>query len=209
VATTNDRKEGRETGGPGHGAMRTTEAPNQSAPPDAACESGLLERLRRGDSAAAAEFYDRYAARVRRFIMQSLGPGAPPQDAEDLSQETFIAIAEALPFFRGDSSLFTFACAIAHRKTMSFIRTNARRARLAAAVPIENRSVATPPPGDERLRRAMAVLKPEYREMLHLKYVEEVTTAEIAAIVRKTEHAVESTLARARRALRKLMEMER
>jgi RNA polymerase sigma-70 factor, ECF subfamily len=206
--TTNDRNKGREAGGSGCGAMRTTAAPNQSAAREAYGERSLLERLRRGDSAAAAEFYDRYATRVRRFILQLLGPGASPQDAEDLSQETFIAMAEALPFFRGDSSLFTFACAIAHRKTMSFIRTNARRARLAEALPIEVFGAGTAPSGDEQLRRAMGALKPEYREMLHLKYVEEATTAEIAAIVRKSEHAVESTLARARRALRKLMEAE-
>jgi RNA polymerase sigma-70 factor (ECF subfamily) len=209
VATTNDWSKRREAGGSGSNAMRMTAAPTQSARHDADCERSLLERLRSGDSAAAAEFYDRYAARVRRFILQSLGPGAPPQDAEDLSQETFIAMAEALPFFRGDSSLFTFACAIAHRKTMSFIRTNARRARLAQALPTETRGAELSPPADQRLRRAMTALKPEYREMLHLKYVEEATTAEIAAIVRKSEHAVESALARGRRALRKLMEAER
>ncbi len=208
MVTTNDQDNGREAGDRGCGAMRTTAAPNQSALRGADCERSLLERLRRGDPHAAAEFFDRYAARVRRFILQSLGPGAAAQDAEDLSQDTFIAMAEALPFFRGDSSLFTFACAIAHRKTMSFIRTNARRARLAEAVPIENRGAGVSPPADQRLRRAMGALKPEYREMLHLKYVEEATTAEIAAIVRKSEHAVESALARARRALRKLMEAQ-
>jgi RNA polymerase sigma-70 factor (ECF subfamily) len=207
--TTNDRNTGREAGGPGHDAMRTTAAPTATAPPDADCERGLVERLRSGDPDAAAEFYDRYAARVRRFIMQSLGLGAAPQDAEDLSQETFIAMAEALPFFRGDSSLLTFACAIAHRKTMSFIRTNARRARLAEARPIEDPGAGTARSDDEQLRRAMARLSPEIREMLHLKYVEEATVAEIAAIVRKSEHAVESALARARRMLRKLMEAAR
>jgi RNA polymerase sigma-70 factor, ECF subfamily len=207
--TTNDRNSGREADGCGYDAMRTRAAPNQFAPPEADSERGLLERLRRGDPDAAAEFFDRYAARVRRFIAQSLGPGAPPQDAEDLAQETFVAMAEALPFFRGDSTLFTFACAIAHRKTMSFIRTNARRARLTAAMPVENTAIAEAPHSDARVRRAMSALKPEYREMLHLKYLEEASTAEIAAIVRKSEHAVESTLARARRALRKLMEAER
>jgi RNA polymerase sigma-70 factor (ECF subfamily) len=207
--TTNDRNTGREAGGPAHGAMRTTAAPTASAPPDADCERRFVERLRCGDPDAAAEFYDRYAARVRRFIMQSLGPGAAPQDAEDLSQETFIAMAEALPFFRGDSSLFTFACAIAHRKTMSFIRTNARRARLAETMPPERSGTSDTSSGDDRLRRAMARLRPEDRELLHLKYVEDATTAEIAAIVRKSEHAVESALARARSKLRKLMETER
>jgi len=189
--------------------MRTTAAHTGPTPAEAGSEAGLLERLRRGDREAAAEFYDRYAARVHRFILQSLGPGASPHDAEDLTQETFIAIAEALPFFRGDSTLFTFACAIAHRKTLSFIRTNARRARLAEASPSGTPDTSPAQPADERLRRAFGRLSAEYREMLHLKYVEEASTAEIAAILRKSARAVESTLARARRTLRKLMEAER
>jgi RNA polymerase sigma-70 factor (ECF subfamily) len=207
--TTNDRNTGREAQGPGHDAMRTTAAHTGPAAAEAGAEAGLLDRLRRGDSKAAEEFYDRYAARVRRFILQSLGPAASPHDAEDLAQETFIAMAEALPFFRGDSTLFTFACAIAHRKTLSFIRTNARRARLAEAAAIGTLDTTAAQPADERVRRAFSKLSAEYRELLHLKYVEEATTAEIAAIVRKSAHAVESALARARRALRKLMESER
>ena len=49
-------------------------------------EAELLVRLRRGERAAAGEFYDRYAGRVRRFIMQTLGSSSTMQDAEDLMQ---------------------------------------------------------------------------------------------------------------------------
>src|SRR5450755_3217942 len=92
-------------------------------------ETSLLQRLRRGDQAAGREFYDAYSARLHRFILHALGPGNNA-DAEDILQETFMALAEALPFFHGQSSLLTFACAIAHRKTLSFIRTRARRGEL-------------------------------------------------------------------------------
>ena len=129
-------------------------------------------------------------------------------DADDVLQETLIALADALPFFRGDSSLFTFACAIAHRKVLSLIRTNARRARLMRAAPIDE-DASTPPrdPGANReFSRALAQLRPEYREVLILKYVEEIGVSEIARILRLGEHAVESRLARARKALRKELE---
>ncbi|MFZ1890521.1 MAG: RNA polymerase sigma factor [Candidatus Binataceae bacterium] len=171
-------------------------------------EAALCERLVRGDRAAAGEFYDAYAPRVRRYIAVSLGSFGTRQDAEDLTQETFISMAEALPFFRGESSLFTFACAIAHRKVQSFIRVGARRARIAATID---------PPGhpgessarDEVLSRALGALDPDYRELLHLKYAEDASVAEIAAIRAESEHAVESRLARARRALKRLMEDQR
>jgi RNA polymerase sigma-70 factor, ECF subfamily len=171
-------------------------------------EAELLARLRRGDRDAASEFYDRYAARVHRFILHTLGAAVVPQDADDLMQETFISVAEALPFFRGESSLFTFACAIAHRKTMSFVRTNARRARIVSTMDASDPR-EMPPARDEGLRRALSALNPEYRELLHLKYVEDATTAEIARIVGASEHAVESKLKRARDALRKRLEGER
>ena len=174
--------------------------------PSAIDEARLLARLRRGDRDAAGEFYDRYAPRIHRFILRALGGLATPPDADDLMQETFLAVAEALPFFRGDARLFTFACAIAHRKTMSFLRTSVRRARLVAALePADSRAGAAGS-GDATLRGALAALKPQYRELLLLKYVEEATTAEIATIVGASEHAVESKLKRARDALRRKLE---
>ncbi len=180
------------------------------AQPKSVVEARLLERLRRGDRDAAAEFYDLYASRIHRFILHALGSGATRQDADDLMQETFIALAEGLPFFRGDSTLFTFACAIAHRKTMSFLRTNARHARIASTMIVPDESDRAPrPSGDDSVQRAFGALKPEYREVLHLKYVDEATTAEVAAILHASEHAIESKLKRARDALRRLLEKER
>ena len=173
----------------------TAEQSPRSSEPD------LVARLKAGDADAAHEFFDRYAARIRRFIANSLGTQAA--EADDVMQETFIALADALPFFRGDSSLFTFACAIAHRKVLSLIRTNARRARLMRSAPIADQSTSTDPGADREFNHALAELKPEHREVLLLKYVEEIGVTEIAQILRLGEHAVESRLARARKALRR------
>lgn len=166
-------------------------------------EAELVAQLKAGDEAAAHEFFDRYAARIRRFIATSLGAAAA--DADDILQETFIALADALPFFRGDSSLFTFACAIAHRKVLSLVRTNARRARLMRAAPITEQPTGRDAGTSREFNTALAELRPDYREVLVLKYVEEIGVAEIARILRIGEHAVESRLARARKALRKSM----
>ena len=164
-------------------------------------EADLIAGLKAGDEDAAHQFFDRYAARIRRFIANSLGAAA--DDADDILQETFIALADALPFFRGDSSLFTFACAIAHRKVLSVLRTNARRSRLMRAAPIDERPAPRDSSGNPEFARALATLRPEYREVLILKYVEEIGVSEIARILRLGEHAVESRLARARKSLRK------
>jgi RNA polymerase sigma-70 factor, ECF subfamily len=174
------------------------------APPSS--ETDLVARLKAGDEDAAHEFFDRYAARIRRFIANSLG--AASAEAEDVLQETFIALADALPFFRGDSSLFTFACAIAHRKVLSFIRTNARRASLLRSAPIAETAGPRETGANREFSHALSEIRPEYREVLILKYVEEIQVAEIARILRTSEHAVESRLARARKALRKILKEE-
>jgi RNA polymerase sigma-70 factor (ECF subfamily) len=177
-----------------------------AADPPQTSETDLVARLKAGDEAAAHEFFDRYAARIRRFIANSLG--AATDEADDVLQETFIALADALPFFRGDSSLFTFACAIAHRKVLSLIRTNARRARLMRTAPIIEHPISHEAGANRQFNRALAELRPKYREVLLLKYVEEMGVSEIARILRIGEHAVESRLARARKSLRKSLQEE-
>ncbi len=172
-------------------------------------ERALIAGLRCGDQASAREFYDRYAARIHRFIFHAL-PADLRADAEDLLQETVMALAEALPYFRGECSLSTFACAIARRKVASFVRSNSRRARLAA-----EQAPASEPSGGEADRSdaanaaglALDTLSSEHREVLLLKYVEEISVAEIASMLRLSEHAVESRLARARRSLAKILEV--
>jgi len=182
-------------------AERMPAAPDYSVSDD---ETSLLARLRRGDPAAAREFYDAYAQRIHRFILHALGPGNDA-DAEDILQDTFMALAEGLPFFRGQSSLFTFACAIAHRKTVSFIRNRARRGELMKDHTAEVVRLIIEPAPDQDLKNALASLSSEHRQVLILKYVEDMTVAEIAAVLSMSEHAVESRLARARRALTKAL----
>src|SRR5580658_10453998 len=171
-------------------AVRMRSAPDYSVGND---ETTLREGLRRGDPLAAREFYDAYSARIHRFILHALGPGNDA-DAEDILQDTFMALAEALPFFRGQSSLFTFACAIAHRKTVSFIRSRARRGELMKDHTAEVVRLIIEPPPDRDLNNALASLSSEHRQVLLLKYVEEMSVSEIAAVLSMSEHAVESRL---------------
>jgi len=182
-------------------AVRKLSAPDATMGDD---EGSLRERLKRGDPIAAREFFELYSARIHRFILHALGPNGEA-DGEDLLQETLMALAEALPFFRGDSSLFTFACAIAHRKTASFIRTRARRSELLRDHTLEAVRSIIDPPSDPDLKNALATLSSEHREVLMLKYVEDMAVGEIAGVLSLSEHAVESRLARARKALTKAL----
>src|SRR6266478_1049881 len=154
-------------------------------------EQELLVGLCSGDAAAADEFYHRYAARLHRFITHTLSSQLI-DEAEDLLQDTMMALADALPYFRGESSLFTFACGIAHRKVQSYLRKASRRRQLLtrvapdAPVDVQQRS--------DDLANAIGRIDPAYRELLILKYVEELSQRDLAATLGISEHAPESRL---------------
>ena len=169
-------------------------------------EASMVARLRRGDPRAAHEFYERYSTRLYRFVLHAIGSGAD-SDAEDILQDTFMALADAIPFFRGDSSLFTFACAIAHRKSMSFLRTRHRRATVMLDETTATSGQVDAAP-DRDFQRILASLRPDHREALMLKYVEDMSVAEIATVLSISQHAVESRLARGRKALSKALRAE-
>jgi len=178
---------------------------SQKPSPQVEAEGGdLVARLRRGDIEAAREFYSDYEPRVFRFIAHALGH-LREADAEDLTQETFIALAQAIPSFRGDCSLMTFVCSIAHRKVASFIRRNRRREELGfrSIEGVEPSRLGVEETALDGIRIALGALTLEHREILMLKYVEDASLAEIAEILEISQHAAESRLARARRAIRR------
>lgn len=89
-----------------------------SAPPATAREldraGAILEAARRGDAAAVETVITLLAPPLLRAIRALLG--ADHHDVEDLVQEVLVAVVDALPSFRGESTLLHFAIRIATRK---------------------------------------------------------------------------------------------
>ncbi len=175
-------------------------------------EITLLRRLARGDRQALAEFYDRYIGPVYRFVYHQVG--GHQQDAEDVTQETFIAAINNLDSFRGDSRLYVWLCGIAWHKATDLRRRrdNVKTPQLTgddvlfqlrgASQQLAVEEVAE----REFLRRqvwqALMALPEHYRQVLTLKYLEEFTVSEIALLMARSEKAVESLLTRARDAFK-------
>ena len=84
----------------------------------------LLRRIASGDESALAEFYNRYVDAVYRFVYHQVGGNH--QDAEDVTQETFIAAIKSLESYRGDSRLYVWLCGIAWRKASDLRRRRDR-----------------------------------------------------------------------------------
>ena len=177
----------------------------------------LVERLRRGDTVALGETYDRHHAAVRSMARRLLGssPGAE-QAAEDLVHDVFVSLPSAILRFDGASSLRTFLLSIAVNHARHHARAAARRRaamdRLAA-------EPAPPPPADpersadrariaQALARALDALPIEQRFAFVLCDVEERTSGEAAVLLGVPEATVRTRLHHGRRKLRFALEQE-
>jgi RNA polymerase sigma-70 factor (ECF subfamily) len=172
-------------------------------------EPDLVERLRRGDSAALGEAYDLHHVQVRAFARRLLGDS---EAAEDLVQETFLALPRAMATFRGDASFRSFVLGVAANGARHHVRAAARRR--AAHVRSEDESRVPAPSPEERLSRrelaealtrALDALPFEQRVAIVLCEVEDRTCAEAAAIVGAPEATVRTRIFHGKRKLREAL----
>jgi RNA polymerase sigma-70 factor (ECF subfamily) len=143
-----------------------------------------------------AAVYDRYVQPVYRYFYSRLDSSA---DAEDLTARTFLAALEALPRYhhRGYFSAWLFS--IARSKAMDHFRRRKPQVELS-----ETHRSDEPDPltrvahGDEiaRLLDLVRGLDETDRELIRLRYVADLSFAEIASLLGKKEDAVKKTLYR-------------
>jgi RNA polymerase sigma-70 factor (ECF subfamily) len=193
--------------------MRVTELPVVCAPPREAGrvgEGALIERLRRGDSAAVALVYDRHHDAVRVFARRLLGDGAA---AEDLVHEVFVSLPSAARRFEGGSSLRTFLVSIAVNHARHHLRAAARRRAAMERLAREPEEALSDPEHHAHrasLARALAcaldALPLDQRVAFVLCEVEERTAREASEITGAPEATVRTRVFHARQKLRALLE---
>jgi RNA polymerase sigma-70 factor (ECF subfamily) len=86
-------------------------------------EVSLVKRCQQGDSAAMERLILRYQNRIYNVILKIC---ADPDDAAELTQETFVKIIENINRFEGRSSFYTWAFRIAVNLTLNYCRRNVK-----------------------------------------------------------------------------------
>ncbi len=169
----------------------------------------LGARIARGDVAAFAAVYERYALRVHAWAAHVLGAGS----ADDAVQEVFIRVWRKAHQFDPERGRFSaWLMAIARHHIVRELERSGRRRRIAADdVDAALRSAVDPEPGlDERassseqqrtLGRAMAGLPSEQRRVLVLGYFLGMTQSQMS---RELGVPLGTVKKRVRLALRKL-----
>jgi RNA polymerase sigma-70 factor (ECF subfamily) len=153
--------------------------------------------------AAFAELFDAYRVRVFTICRHLTRSRA---DAEDATQEAFLALLRALPSFRGESALHTFIHRIAVRVAIKHRERNRRFGSLRVDVPaLVERDAMESKEDQQRLWDAIDQLSLEQRTVLGLFAVDGLTHLEIAAILGIPVGTVWSRLHVARKRLAALL----
>jgi len=171
-------------------------------------DESALVRLAQTDVQAFGALYDRYVQRVYRYCHYRTN-NAP--DAEDLTAQIFLAALEALPRYRQDGHFAGWLFSIARKKVADFHRRVPPLSLEEAALPPIQTDLAMDVETSqrrERLRGLIRALAEEERELIHLRYVAELSFAEIARALRKNEEAVKKTLYRLIARLKSEMEAD-
>lgn len=177
----------------------------------------LAQRHRYGDETAFEEIYERFGSMVFNLALRLCGE---PEEAADLSQETFLKIHRHLSGFRGRSSLKTWV----YRVTVNCCRSRYKRQRAwrTRVLPDseeklellrdgrrspEERAIARG--AVDRIEEALAQLPAIYREAVLLRDIEGLTYEEISRVLGQRLGTVRSRIARGRDRLRALLEVQR
>ena len=187
-------------------------------------DSILVEKCRRGDSEALEHLIVKYQQRIYNVILKI---SANPDDAAELTQETFVKVIENIDRFQGRSSFYTWAFRIAVNLTLNYCKRNTRLALRSLEVRSTEtgehrkkllrdflRDDSSPDPAGiaqnkefcEIAVKALMRLDDAQRTVVVLRDIEGMNYAQIARVLNIQLGTVRSRLSRARANLRDIME---
>jgi RNA polymerase sigma-70 factor, ECF subfamily len=177
---------------------------------DPACaDTGLLRRISHGDGDAMATFYRQHGrvvfAQVLLLVMDRVL-------AEEIVQDTMLAVWRGAGSFRGESSVRSWVIAIARRQTRDRLRR--RRLRVVDETVLADQPSQGPGPDVMALDRAelaqvqsaIRELAPAHREVLGLAFGTGLSLPEVADVLEIPVGTVKSRLAAARTVLNRTLD---
>ncbi len=176
--------------------------------PDQEADLESLEQVRRGEEAGATRLFQRWSGPLLKFTGRMLGD---PAEAEEVTQDVFLKVIARAGQYDGRASVASWLFAIAANACRDRLRRSARR----PSVPLDAVAEVPEPdlPVDLRLverqrraavRRALALLSDEQREVLVLARYHGLPYAEIARALSISEGAVKTRVFRAMETLKSL-----
>lgn len=171
-------------------------------------QENIIARARRGDADAFEQLVVAYRDQVFRLALRMCGSEA---DADEVAQEAFLSAWKALPNFRGESQFSTWLYQLSTHAAIDLMRREKRQ----IAADITEVSAADPAPSPQQqaeqaeqreiVRDAILQLAPEQREVVVLRFMEELSYEEIGAVLKLPSGTVKSRLNRAKAQLKEIL----
>src|SRR4051812_49229972 len=133
---------------------------------------------------------DQHRDSLARFLAATVGP----HEADDCLQETLIAALRAYPRLREGSNVRAWLFTIARNKALDEHRARARRPVPVAEALESGGAVALAEDPDEELWSAVRSLPPKQRAAVVLRFVNDFSHRDVAAVLDCTEDAARRSL---------------
>jgi len=160
-------------------------------------ELAYIEKAQKGDAACFGHLYNHYLPPIYRFIAVKVGT---KQEAEDLTHEVFMSAWQKLPQYEAQGFPFSsWLYRIARNRVIDYYRTKKSHVSIDDDQMADNEIFGVQSDAAEALdigldlaaiQEAMHALTAEQREVIQLRFMSDLSPAEIAKVLGKREGAV-------------------
>jgi RNA polymerase sigma-70 factor (ECF subfamily) len=172
-------------------------------------EEKLIERAVGGDSSAFGSLYDHYQAMIYRFVVIKVGSR---EEAEDITHQVFLSAWQKVRGYKHRGHPFSsWLYRIARNQVIDHYRAKKGEVSIDKIDP-ELFATAERESNDltqkfqlEMVRKAIAALKTDYQDVIIMRFVEDISLKETAAILKKSEGAIKLIQHRAIKELKKAL----
>ena len=172
-------------------------------------ELHIIKRAVEGDSSAFGQLYDHYQPKIYRFTLVKV---SHREEAEDLTHQVFLKALQSIGSYKDLGFPFSsWLYRIARNQVVDYYRTRKETVRIEDTDPDEmpEKHPAHDKLADkieiERTQKALRKLKPEYQDVIMMRFVEDLPIRETAIAMGKTEGAVKLIQYRAIKELKKTL----
>ncbi len=168
----------------------------------------VVRRAAEGDGQAFGQLYDRYVNDIYKYVYYRVRNA---EEVEDLTEETFARALGAIRRFKvGQQPFSSWLYRIAHNLVVDHYRAqrptlDVEDQLLVAGPEVDPEQAAIQALNSEIIREALKSLTREQAEVIVLRFINELSTAEAAAVLNKNEGTIRGLQFRALQALRRHM----
>jgi len=179
-------------------------------------DDDLIRSVLAGETSDFEPLIERYGAKLVHFVQRMI---QDRDEAENLSQETFVKVYEHLPYYRAENNFSAFLFRIAKNLTLNHIKRQKRLTFFSSLTGheleqrefLQHREPAEPLEEDRRqssLETALRSIPEEQRLALILKVYMEMSYKEIATVTGWSIPKIETLISRAKSGIRKKISLQ-